>query len=508
LAIPDVTLHDLILNRAIELGDKAALVDAATGATTTYAQLAARARGLAAWLQRGGFRPGDVAAFCAPNDCDFPVVLFGVTGAGGALTAINPALTEAEMARQLSDSGAVIAFADPDLVERVILAGGARLKRVFTLGSGLAADISGAGAGPISIDPASALAALFYSSGTTGTPKGVMLTHRNLVAMTIAMNPVEGTTENDVTMAVLPFFHIYGMQVILTLGLYRGATLVVMRQFEMEPFLDAIQRYRVTRLPLVPPLVLRMARDPAIDRYDLATVRTVISGAAPLAPEVAVALSRRLGGVLVKQGYGLTELSPGATMHDELSGTPPPGSVGRLHPNTEARLVVVDSQEDASEGEIGEIWIRGPQVMKGYLGRPEDTAAMVTVDGWLKTGDIGRFDADGQLYLVDRLKELIKYKGFQVAPAELEAILLEHPAVAEVAVVARSDSEAGEIPKAFIVLAAGAAASPDELMGFVAERVANYKRVREVEFVDAIPKSPSGKILRRLLAERDRTGRR
>jgi acyl-CoA synthetase (AMP-forming)/AMP-acid ligase II len=505
VAIPDVTLHELILNRARELGGKPALIDAATGAITTYGDVAARARGLAAGLQRGGFRPGEVAAVCTPNDVDLPAVFFGVASAGGALTTINPAFTEAEMAKQLRDSGAVLAYTSPDLAERVGSAGGGRLRQVLTFGAELRAAMLDDEPQPVPIEPAGSVVALLYSSGTTGTPKGVMLTHRNLVAMTMQMGPVEGTTANDVTMAVLPFFHIYGLEVILTLGLYRGATLVVMRRFEMEPFLEAIQRYRVTRLPLVPPLILRLARDPAVDSYDLSSVRTVTSGAAPLASEVVNALSRRLGGVLVKQGYGMTELSPGATMHDEDSGAPPPGSVGRLHPNTEARLVSVATMEDAGEGEAGEIWIRGPQVMKGYLGLPSETAAVITADGWLKTGDIGRFAADGQLHVVDRLKELIKYKGYQVAPAELEAILLEHPAVAEAAVVARPDVEAGEIPKAFIVLIAGRTATSDEIMRFVAERVANYKRVREIEFVDSIPKSPSGKILRRLLVERDRS---
>ncbi len=504
VVIPDVTLDELLLNRARELGGKTALIDSATGAITTYGEVAARAHWLAAGLQRAGFRSGEVAAVCAPNHVDFPAVFLGVASAGGALTTINPAFTEAEIAKQLRDSGAVLAFTSPELAERVGSAGGGRLRQVFRLGAELRAAMPDAEPQPVSIDPAGSVVALLYSSGTTGAPKGVMLTHRNLVAMTMQMGPVEGTTENDVTMAVLPFFHIYGLEVILTLGLYRGATLVVMRRFEMEPFLQAVQRYGVTRLPLVPPLILRLARDPAVDSFDLSSVRTITSGAAPLAPEVANALSRRLGGVLVKQGYGMTELSPGATMHDEVSGTPPAGSVGRLHPNTEARLVAVATMEDARDGEAGEIWVRGPQVMKGYLGLPQETAAVLTADGWLKTGDIGRFDADGQLHVVDRLKELIKYKGYQVAPAELEAILLEHPAVAEAAIVARPDVEAGEIPKAFIVLIAGGTATSDQIMKFVAERVAPYKRVREIEFVDSIPKSPSGKILRRLLVERDR----
>jgi acyl-CoA synthetase (AMP-forming)/AMP-acid ligase II len=329
-----------------------------------------------------------------------------------------------------------------------------------------------------------------------------MLTHRNLVAMQMQMAPVEGTSDRDVAVAVLPFFHIYGLSVILLLALYRGATLVVFPRFEMDSFLAAIERHRVTRLHLVPPLILRLAREPRLGDFDLSSVRVVVSGAAPLAPELAAELGARLGGCLVKQGYGMTELSPGGHMHAEDGTLPPPGSVGVLHPNTECRLVDPATGADVPDGEPGEIWYRGPQVMKGYLGRPDETAAMITAAGWLRTGDIGRIGAGGQLYVVDRLKELIKYKGFQVAPAELEALLLTHPGVADVAVVRKADADAGEIPKAFVVRRPGDATTAAELMAFVADRVAGYKKVREVEFVEEIPKSPSGKILRRMLVER------
>jgi len=330
-----------------------------------------------------------------------------------------------------------------------------------------------------------------------------MLTHRNLVAMQLQMEPVEGTGPDDVVIAVLPFFHIYGLSVILLLGLYRGATIVIFERFNMDAFLEAIVRYRVTRLPLVPPLILRLAREPRLDEFDLSSVRTVISGAAPLPPEVGHHLAQRLR-CFIKQGYGMTELSPGGHMHPEDRGAPPSGSVGLLHPNTECRLVDPVTGADVAPDEAGEIWYRGPQVMAGYVGKAAETAAILSADGWLRTGDIGRIDAEGYLYVVDRIKELIKYKGFQVAPAELEAVLLTHPAVADAAVVPRPDVDAGEVPKAFIVTAAGAVVAAEQLMEFVAERVAHYKQIRAVEFVDEIPKSPSGKILRRILVERER----
>jgi len=499
--IPGLTLPELILGRARERGDHPALIDAETGGMMTYAQLAEAVDRLAARLHEDGFAKGEVAALCTPNRVDFPVAAYAVARLGGIVTTLNPAFTAEETRRQLDDSGAVIAFTTHELAPRF-----EGLRAIYELGAVLPA-----GSRPppeVAIDPASDVVALPYSSGTTGVPKGVMLTHRNLVAMQLLMGPVEGTTERDVTAAVLPFFHIYGFSVILALGLYRGATLVVFPRFEMETFLSAVQRYRITRLPLVPPLLLRLARDPLVDKYDLSSVRTIISGAAPLAPALADEVGQRFG-CLVKQGYGLTELSPGSHMHPEDQGTPPPGSVGLLHPNTECRIVEGGGAaggraspgppEGGPSPHTGEIWVRGPQVMKGYLNQPEATAEMITPDGWLRTGDIGRVDERGYLYVVDRLKELIKYKGYQVAPAELEALLLTHPQVADAAVIGRADTEAGEIPKAFVVPVPDATVSAQDLMDFVAARVAPYKKVREVAFVREIPKSPSGKILRRLL---------
>ena len=415
---------------------------------------------------------------------------------------MNRGFTEAGRAEQLADSEAVVAFVVEDVAARVEAAGAGRIRQLWTLDqlSDLAAS---APASETAITPASVVA-LPYSSGTTGTAKGGMLTHRNLVAMQLQMEAVEATGPDDVVLAVLPFFHIYGLSVILLLALYRGAKLVIFPRFELDAVLGAIERQRVTRLPLVPPLILRLAREPRLDDFDLSSVRTVISGAAPLAPDVAARLSQRLGGCLVKQGYGMTELSPGGHMHPEDGSIPPPGSVGLLHPNTECRIVDPETGRDVPSGQAGEIWYRGPQVMKGYLGRPEETAQMITTDGWLRTGALGRIDVDGQLYVLDRIKELVKYKGFQVAPAELEALLLTHRSVADVAVIPKPDPEAGEIPKALIVREPGTTLDEEELVAYVAERVAGYKRVRAVEFVDEIPKSPSGKILRRVLVDRER----
>ena len=504
ITVPNVSLTELVLGRANERGEHAALVDGCTGKVITYRALVEAVERTAGGLHRSGFRKGDVAVICAPNRPEFAIAFHAVARLGGVTTTMNPALATAEMARQLDDSQASVAFTVPEVASRLCHAAGERFRETFCFGEesfdSLATD--GVEAPGVKIAPEEDVVALPYSSGTTGVPKGVMLTHRNLVANLLQMHPVDGTSDRDTLIAFLPFFHIYGLVIILNLGLLRGATMVTLPRFEMTTALNAIERWRVTRLPLVPPLVLRFARDPEVDAHDVSSLRMAISGAAPLSPAVAAELTARLGCPL-KQGYGMTELSPGSHMQPEEPARMRRGSVGVLHPSTICRLVDPVTGEDAARGGPGEIWVRGPQVMKGYLNQPRATAEIITGDGWLRTGDIGTADADGNFYIVDRLKELIKYKGFQVPPAELEALLLAHPAVADAAVIAVSDLEAGEIPKALVVPKPAADVSEQELIGYVAERVAPYKRVRIVEFVAEIPRSPSGKILRRVLLERE-----
>jgi acyl-CoA synthetase (AMP-forming)/AMP-acid ligase II len=329
-----------------------------------------------------------------------------------------------------------------------------------------------------------------------------MLSHRNLVANTLQTGVGQDVRDDETLIAILPFFHIYGMSVILNLGLSRGATIVTMPKFELEPFLEAMAQRRVTRAFLVPPIVLALAKHPAVDGYDLSALQLIMSGAAPLDASLANACAVRLG-CAVMQGYGLTETSPVVVITSDRPGMGRAGSIGTLVPNTEAKVVDVATLEELGPGADGEICFRGPQVMQGYLRNPEATARTIDADGWLHTGDIGHVDADGFFFIVDRLKELIKYKGYQVPPAELEAILLSHPAVSDAAVIPVPDEEAGEIPKAFVVLS-DPGFDAESLMAYVAEHVAPYKRIRRVEVIDAIPKSASGKILRRVLVDRER----
>eukprot|EP00058_Branchiostoma_floridae_P018912 XP_002604401.1 hypothetical protein BRAFLDRAFT_280542 [Branchiostoma floridae] len=358
----------------------------------------------------------------------------------------------------------------------------------------------------VKIDPSEDIAILPYSSGTTGLPKGVMLTHYNIIA---------NLCQNRCAMAVprilllepreecligqLPFFHIYGLVVILFNCLMQGVRLVTVPRFEPEAFLECVQNYKVTRILTVPPVAVFLAKHPIVDSYDLSLIKEVFCGAAPMGTEITMALMDRLKIPNHRQGYGLTETSPIVTIGRE--GVFVPGSFGILVPNTKAKVVDTETGEAVGPGEDGELCVLGPQVMKGYLDNPEATASTINPEGWLLTGDIVRYDEDGNFYAVDRVKELIKYKGFQVAPAELESVLLGHPGVQDAAVIGLPDEVAGELPKAFVVKKVDDVTEKD-ITDFVAERVAPYKKLRGgVAFVGEIPKTPSGKILRRLLKD-------
>jgi acyl-CoA synthetase (AMP-forming)/AMP-acid ligase II len=507
--IPDLPLHELVLAGAAERGNRAAVVDGPSGRTLTYGQLAAGVRQLAAGLAARGFGQGDVFAVYSPNLPEYAVAFYGVSAAGGAITTVNPLYTAGELATQLADAGARFLLTAPPLLDRAIEAATrSGVEEVFVFGEAkgatpLASLFPATGTAPpsVGIDPAIDLVALPYSSGTTGLAKGVMLTHRNLVATLVQWNAVLPTGPQDRLIAVLPFFHMYGLGLLMGWALWCGATLVSMPRFELEEFLGVLQDQRITRAFLVPPIVLALAKHPLVASYDLSALELIGSGAAPLDAEVARACAERVGCPVV-QGYGLTETTTAVAGTAGAPLGPRHGSVGVLLPDTEARVVDPASGHDLAVGAPGELWVRGPQVMRGYLNAELATAAVLDPDGWLRTGDLCRVDPDGYLFVVDRVKELIKYKGYQVAPAELEAVLLAHPQVADVAVIRSPDQEAGEIPKAFVV--ANGPVDPEALMAWVAERVAPYKRIRRVEFVDQIPKGPYGKILRHILLERDR----
>jgi acyl-CoA synthetase (AMP-forming)/AMP-acid ligase II len=511
ISIPDTSLTAYVFDYVDARASKTALIDGATDRVVTYGELYRDVRRFARGLWERGFRKGDVFAIYTPNTVEYPVAFHGVASIGGIATTINPLYTPLELERQLKDAKARYLLTTPaSLGSAREVAGSAGIEEIFVLGEAEGATpyrtlLENGGDPPrVEIDAANDVVTLPYSSGTTGLQKGVMLTHRNLVANLAQVTEVykEDIRENDVAVAILPFFHIYALMVILNFILRNGISIVVLPRFDLEQFLSALSKHRVSIAHVVPPIVLALAKHPMVDKFDL-SLRWVFSGAAPLGPELSEACARRLG-CLVFQGYGLTETSPATHL------SPPDhrnrlGSIGFPCPSTECKVVDAATGEALGPGRDGELWMRGPQVMKGYLNQPQATAAAIDADGFFHSGDIGHADEDGYFYIVDRLKELIKYKGMQVAPAELEAVLLTHPAVADAAVIPVPDEQAGEVPKAFVVKRAEV--TEEELKAFVAAKVAPYKKIRLIEMVDQIPKSPSGKILRRILVERERQKR-
>ena len=525
VTIPDVSLYDYLfasLDPAADLG-RTAFIDAPTGNVVTFHELRDRVESAAGVLNARGVAPGEVVALHAPNSPDYGVAFHGVLRAGAAVTTMPVLATAEDIAKQLKASHAVAMLVDPAVAANALAgaeAAGLPVDRVILLRESgdaahaaypaLSALIEHAPPPPdVILDPASHLAALPYSSGTTGRPKGVRLSHRNLVANIAQVEDRLGPKRDDVIIAVLPFFHIYGMTVLLNLSLRRRSALVTMPRFDLAEFLGAIARHRVTFAFIAPPIAVALAKHPAVEDYDLSSLRVVFSGAAPLDGELGKALADRLG-VTVLQGYGMSELSPVShftpeSMGDEVSCE----SVGFAVPNSENKLLDPATGEEiplpeSGTSERGELCIKGPNVMLGYLDDADATDAMIDADGYLHTGDVATVDATGCVTIVDRIKELIKYKGYQVAPAELEALLLTHPEIADAAVIGVHDEEGEEVPKAFVVQRGGAEAlTQQRVMDFVAERVAPYKKVRRVEFIDAVPKSASGKILRRELRDRE-----
>jgi acyl-CoA synthetase (AMP-forming)/AMP-acid ligase II len=520
--IPDLSVPEYVLAGGADRPDSPALIDGLSGETITHGELAAYVDRFAAALHARGLRKGDVVAVFSPNTIWYPVVFHGIAKAGCIMSPINALYQPDEIAFQLRDSGAKLLVTVSPFLDRALAAVEKQpLGEVVVMdgaeGHASLRDLLGTDAPSVQveIDPANDLVTLPYSSGTTGLPKGVMLTHRNLVANVAQTRPLIELQQGDERIiAVLPFFHIYGLTVLMNQGLQWGGTVVSLPRFELDQFLRTIQDRKITRAFVAPPIVLALAKHPMVDQFDLSSLRSILSGAAPLDADLAQAAQDRLrkgagDGVTVAQGYGMTELSPVShTTPDETKLPPglaevPKGSVGIAIPNTECRLVVPGTGQDAGPGESGELWVRGPQVMKGYLNNAEATADTLDAEGWLHTGDVAVVDENGCYTVVDRVKELIKYKGYQVAPAELEAVLIGNPEIADAAVIGIKDPESGEeLPKAFVVRAPGSSISEQEVMDFVAGKVAPHKKIRAVEFIEQVPKSAAGKILRKDLKAR------
>jgi 4-coumarate--CoA ligase len=501
VTIPEVPLTEYVLRKASELADRPAMIDGVSGQTYTFSELADRVSRLAGGLQARGFGPGSTLGIMAPNMPEYAVIFHGAATAGASVTTINPTYGAEEVRFQLNDAEATLLITIPMFVETAREAMvDSPTTELAVIGEDSYEALFGDPVEQVPVDVHEQVVVLPYSSGTTGLPKGVMLTHHNLVANLAQSEVMLSYDENEVALAVLPFFHIYGMQVLMNGLLASGVTVVTMPRFDMEQGLQIIEKYGVTQFFAVPPIVLGLAKHPAVDTVDVSSLKKIFCGAAPLGGELAQEAAERIGCAVV-QGYGMTELSPisHATVGDDFKS----GSNGVTAPNTQCRIVDDEGNDLGVDGE-GELWIKGPQVMKGYLNNPEATAATIDDEGWLHTGDVARIDADGHMYIVDRVKELIKYNGFQVPPAELEALIVTHPAVADVAVIGVPDVSAGELPKAYVVLKPGAEATAEDIQDFVKGHVATYKQIRLVEFTDEIPKSASGKILRRFLRDQSK----
>jgi acyl-CoA synthetase (AMP-forming)/AMP-acid ligase II len=494
----------LIRRRTRECPTKTALIEAASGRSYSYGKLDYLIGRFAAGLAGQGLRPGDTLVMFLPNLPEWPIAALGTMSAGGVVTGANSMSTASELAYQLRDANARFVVTIPQFLYTVREAAN-KIGRVTIIVLGDAPDtVSFASLlkcpdeEPRPVFGPNSLAALPYSSGTSGMPKGVMLTHENIVSNVLQFSQGSGWTDTAVSLAFLPMFHIYGMTVVLLSGLVTGMTLVTAPRFEPEPFLKALQDYRVTHLAVVPPVLQFLASHPLVNSYDLSSIEVIGCGAAPLGPDLEQNASERLK-CKVGQGYGMTESSGviAISYPDRFRL----GSCGQLLPGTEARVVNPDTADDVERRIQGEIWFRGPQAFKGYLNNDEMTSATVTADGWVRTGDVGYVDNDGYLFITDRLKELIKVKGYQVAPAELEALLYTHPAVADAAVIGRADERDGERPVAYVV--PRSELQPSELKQWIAERVSAHKQLADVIVCEEIPKSLSGKILRRVLRARD-----
>ncbi|KAF3452803.1 hypothetical protein FNV43_RR03236 [Rhamnella rubrinervis] len=513
-------LHSYCFENISQFKDRTCLIDGATGETYTYSDVELTARKVAAGLDKLGIRQGDVIMLWLPNCTQFVFAFLGASYIGAMSTTANPFYTSAEVAKQASASKARLIITQAAYVDKVkdfAKQNDVKIMCIDSAPEGLLhfseltqADESEIPAVKINPDD---VVALPYSSGTTGLPKGVMLTHKGLV--TSVAQQVDGENPNlyfhseDVILCVLPLFHIYSLNSILLCGLRAGAAILIMQKFDTNKLFELVDKYKVTIAPFVPPIVLAIAKSPDVDRFNLSSVRMVMSGAAPMGKELEDALRAKLPNAKLGQGYGMTEAGPVLSMCLAFAKEPfniKSGACGTAVRNAEMKILDPDTGASLPRNQAGEICIRGSQIMKGYVNDPEATENTIDKEGWLHTGDIGYIDDDDELFIVDRLKELIKYKGFQVAPAELEALLLAHPNISDAAVVPMKDEAAGEIPVAFVVRSNGSKITEDDVKQYISKQVVYYKRIGRVFFTDKIPKAPSGKILRKDLRARLASG--
>ncbi|CAK7336383.1 unnamed protein product [Dovyalis caffra] len=512
----NLPLHSYVLENFSKYSSKPCLINGANGDVYTYADVELTARRVASGLNKLGIQQGEVVMLFLPSSPEFVLAFLGASHRGAITTAANPFSTPAELAKHAKASKAKLLITQACYYEKVRDFAQENDVKVMCVDSAPEgclhfSELTQADEEKmpqVDVRPDDVVA-LPYSSGTTGLPKGVMLTHKGLV--TSVAQQVDGDNPNlyfhseDVILCVLPMFHIYALNSIMLCGLRVGAAILILPKFEIGTLLGLIEKYKVSIAPVVPPVMLAIAKSPDLDKHDLSSLRMLKSGGAPLGKELEDTVKAKFPHARLGQGYGMTEAGPVLAMCLAFAKEPfdiKPGACGTVVRNAEMKIIDPETGASLPRNQPGEICIRGDQIMKGYLNDPEATSRTIDKEGWLHTGDIGFIDDDDELFIVDRLKELIKYKGFQVAPAELEAMLLAHPEISDAAVVGMKDEAAGEVPVAFVIKSEKSQVTEDEIKQYISKQVIFYKRIKRVFFVDAIPKAPSGKILRKNLRDK------